>query len=388
MGNFDAEWYLKRNPDVAAAGVDPFKHFLEYGAKEGRAANVDDEPRTNWTTRFDAAWYALRYADVADSGEDPFEHFIKIGLREFRFPNRVEEALSEWSDRFDPEWYLERNPDVAEAGIDPLAHFVTQGILEHRRPNSDVDLVSCPITDAQVLHLRPPSLESEMALFVTHSEDGEIKPHVTVHLEQLMNNDVAVLLIVATDVSAINIPPSVSNRLNGIIVRTNSGYDFGAWAHVIQLYPKLLQTEILYFLNDSIFGPTNEIAFARLLRRIRASRADVVGLTESAERGWHLQSYFFALKKSVLRSATFRNFIQSIVAFSNKDDVVNEYETRLALTMKRAGFQCESMFPDLPAGNPTLYHWKRLLYSGFPFIKISTVRDFFQSSKRTIGAKS
>ncbi len=83
MGNFDAEWYLKRNPDVAAAGVDPFKHFLEYGAKEGRAANVDDEPRTNWTTRFDAAWYALRYADVADSGEDPFEHFIKIGLREF-----------------------------------------------------------------------------------------------------------------------------------------------------------------------------------------------------------------------------------------------------------------------------------------------------------------
>lgn len=33
---FNADWYLDRNPDVAAAGVDPLQHFITYGYKEGR----------------------------------------------------------------------------------------------------------------------------------------------------------------------------------------------------------------------------------------------------------------------------------------------------------------------------------------------------------------
>jgi predicted nucleic acid-binding Zn-ribbon protein len=35
-GLFDPAWYLKNNPDVAAAGVDPIKHYLSHGAVEGR----------------------------------------------------------------------------------------------------------------------------------------------------------------------------------------------------------------------------------------------------------------------------------------------------------------------------------------------------------------
>lgn len=33
---FDAQWYLRRYPDVAAAGIDPMLHFVKFGAKEGR----------------------------------------------------------------------------------------------------------------------------------------------------------------------------------------------------------------------------------------------------------------------------------------------------------------------------------------------------------------
>lgn len=33
---FDANWYLARYPDVAAAGVEPLKHYLEFGMREGR----------------------------------------------------------------------------------------------------------------------------------------------------------------------------------------------------------------------------------------------------------------------------------------------------------------------------------------------------------------
>lgn len=37
--SFDPEWYLERYPDVAAANVDPAKHFLSHGQREGRLPN-------------------------------------------------------------------------------------------------------------------------------------------------------------------------------------------------------------------------------------------------------------------------------------------------------------------------------------------------------------
>ena len=37
MGGFDPGAYLGQNPDVAAAGIDPYQHYLQYGKNEGRA---------------------------------------------------------------------------------------------------------------------------------------------------------------------------------------------------------------------------------------------------------------------------------------------------------------------------------------------------------------
>ncbi len=38
-GIFDAEWYLREYSDVANAGIDPLRHYVEFGAKEGRVPN-------------------------------------------------------------------------------------------------------------------------------------------------------------------------------------------------------------------------------------------------------------------------------------------------------------------------------------------------------------
>jgi hypothetical protein len=37
--DFDEQGYLKANPDVAAARIDPAKHYLEFGYKENRRWN-------------------------------------------------------------------------------------------------------------------------------------------------------------------------------------------------------------------------------------------------------------------------------------------------------------------------------------------------------------
>ena len=38
--DFDAEYYLRENPDVARAKIDPLKHFTDYGKAEGRHPNA------------------------------------------------------------------------------------------------------------------------------------------------------------------------------------------------------------------------------------------------------------------------------------------------------------------------------------------------------------
>ena len=122
-------------------------------------------------------------------------------------------------------------------------------------------------------------------------------------------------------------------------------------------------------INDSLIGPIDLTKFSEVIRRIRASKADVIGLTENLERGWHLQSFFLAFKQRALRSTAFVNFIEGIVCYEDKRDVISEYELRLASMLKRAGLECEPMFRAIDARNPTAYHWKELIDSGFPFVK-------------------
>lgn len=67
---FDGAWYLKKNPDVAAAKLDPLRHYLRFGAAEGR----------NPHPRFDTKAYLERNPDVAVSGVNPLVHSILHGV--------------------------------------------------------------------------------------------------------------------------------------------------------------------------------------------------------------------------------------------------------------------------------------------------------------------
>jgi hypothetical protein len=69
---FDQKWYLINNPDVAASGLDPIRHYVLYGAREGR----DPSPS------FSTSGYLSHNSDVAVAGVNPLEHFIRRGAKE------------------------------------------------------------------------------------------------------------------------------------------------------------------------------------------------------------------------------------------------------------------------------------------------------------------
>ena len=69
---FDAKYYLLTYPDVRKAGIDPLKHFIEYGWKEGR----------NPSTLFNTSFYLNTYPDVREAKINPLLHYIRDGKTE------------------------------------------------------------------------------------------------------------------------------------------------------------------------------------------------------------------------------------------------------------------------------------------------------------------
>lgn len=71
---FDAEWYIRRYPDVARAALNPLDHFITHGGAEGRSPGP----------RFDAKWYLQRNPDVARTASNPLLHYLDHGRHEGR----------------------------------------------------------------------------------------------------------------------------------------------------------------------------------------------------------------------------------------------------------------------------------------------------------------
>ena len=65
-GLFDANWYLDRNPDVAAARLNPVLHFLRHGAGEGR----------NPGPSFDVREYRAQHPEASAPGVNPLLHHL------------------------------------------------------------------------------------------------------------------------------------------------------------------------------------------------------------------------------------------------------------------------------------------------------------------------
>ena len=67
----DQAWYLATYPDVAAAGLDPVKHYLKHGWREGR------DPRPDFSTR----GYLALHEEIAGTQQNPLIHYLRRGCR-------------------------------------------------------------------------------------------------------------------------------------------------------------------------------------------------------------------------------------------------------------------------------------------------------------------
>jgi hypothetical protein len=105
---FDPYFYLQTYPDILAAGIDPYQHWLTFGHAENR-----------WPNRyFNTAWYKSTYG--IGSGVNPLTEYHTTGWTLGRNP----------SPEFSTAAYQSAYPDIAS--VDPLQHYLRWGYGEGR----------------------------------------------------------------------------------------------------------------------------------------------------------------------------------------------------------------------------------------------------------------
>lgn len=172
--HLDEDFYLARNHDIRAAGMDAAHHFYHFGANEGR------DPTEYFSTRT----YQEHFGKFIPKGMNPFLHFLKLqldlkagdtkdriaggplkysvhdlvamnaefdlgfyishnGFAHDRFDNPLEGLIHYlkvgWRNGYDPsrdfntKYYFSANPDIKHALVNPLHHYLNSGRSEHRR---------------------------------------------------------------------------------------------------------------------------------------------------------------------------------------------------------------------------------------------------------------
>jgi len=130
--DFDSAKYICDHNDVRASRMNPLLHYLRFGSKEGRQKIKHPQGITENKTAdiklirqsglFDADYYLRTNTDVKAAGIDPLDHFYKYGGQEGRNPGA----------HFDTFYYHISNPDVKKSGINPLVHYLKYGKMEGR----------------------------------------------------------------------------------------------------------------------------------------------------------------------------------------------------------------------------------------------------------------
>ena len=153
-----------------------------------------------------------------------------------------------------------------------------------------------------------------------------------------------------------------------VAVRHNEGYDFGSWKAALQLcWPWIEAAPRLILTNDSCYGPI--VPLDELFERLGRSQADVVGLTESTLMRPHLQSFFIAYSRRLVRTPIFRAFWDNLGVWADKRQIVRAYEVGWSSLLQQLGYSTEALYMSR-YGNLAHTHWRELIEEcRFPFIK-------------------
>ncbi|MEB3318147.1 MAG: rhamnan synthesis F family protein [Cyanobacteriota bacterium] len=213
-------------------------------------------------------------------------------------------------------------------------------------------------------------------VFVHYDSFGELSKNCKIYLQALSSHSnlyfVSSSAQLAQNASALSWLDQLCSQ---VIVRKNSGYDFGCWSHVIQRnYDLFCEYDGLLLVNDSVIGPFSDLQ--DIFTALTTLAADFAGLTACLTPAWHIQSYFTYYKQRLVRSRLFKQHWHDIRALPSKQAVIMNYEVGWSTFLQDMRFSGRVLFDAFTlADNPVHVCWDALIEAGYPFVKRELLRD-------------
>ena len=226
-----------------------------------------------------------------------------------------------------------------------------------------------------------------LLLYVHYNKFNFISGHVLYQLEKIRPLYSRVVFI-----SNSHLPEDVKDHLSNqhlvddILERQNSGFDFAAWRDGMKTvgFDQLAHFDSVTLMNDTCFGPLWDLE--PIYERFEnENEVDFWGMTnyrKNKDFNEHIQSYYLSFKKQVIESCSFHEFWQGVQDFTNVQDVIDNYETKITTNFLDAGFRYKTVFhtihedttgmlhPDFSYYNPTA-----ILKHKVPFIKVKSIAN-------------
>lgn len=225
-----------------------------------------------------------------------------------------------------------------------------------------------------------------LLLYVHYNKYDELSGHVLYQLEQLRPLFSKLIVISNSQLTESATLTLKELGIDEVIQRENLGFDFAAWrdgmTHVG--FEHLTDFDSVTLMNDTCFGPLWDIT--DIVEEFeKRPNVDFWGMTNFRKTKYfdeHLQSYFMFFKKHVVASEAFQKFWTSIKTFTDVQDVIDNYETRVTSVLLEAGYRYDAVFNTIAeeAGDlihPDFSYYRPIstLEHKVPFIKLKAFTD-------------
>lgn len=225
-----------------------------------------------------------------------------------------------------------------------------------------------------------------LLLYVHYNKYDELSGHVLYQLEQLRPLFSKLIVISNSQLTESATLTLKELGIAEVIQRENLGFDFAAWrdgmTHVG--FERLADFDSVTLMNDTCFGPLWDMS--DLIEDFEQRQSvDFWGMTNFRKTKYfeeHLQSYFISFKNHVVASEVFQKFWTSIKTFTDVQDVIDNYETRVTSVLTEAGYRYDAVFNTIESEAEDLIHPDFSYYRPIstlehkvPFIKLKAFTD-------------
>lgn len=163
-----------------------------------------------------------------------------------------------------------------------------------------------------------------LIVFVHYNQYGLYDDYVDYYINKLLEiNEKKSITFVSTSKLPEEAKKTLIDKNIKVIERENVGYDFYSYKVGIENgYTDEISSVLIC--NDSVFGPLYDIN--KIYDNMKNSKDDIVGISDTFERSYHLQSYFILFKQSAIMNPSFKRFWKSVEVLSGRDEVIEKYE--------------------------------------------------------------